>query len=135
MKSPASMVKIEPVGLRPEGHNTENPVTCDEAVKVLGVSKYRLTALRAHLGIRGRVFMLSPIREFLASPEGRAFTTCSYRNQFASGKDANQWHTIKYRHDGKSWVVTAPGMPDVMASDRGLPKALASAGKQLEAVK
>lgn len=108
-------------------HNTENPVTFEQAKKELNVSAYYLTALRSRLGIRGRIFMLSPIRDFLSSPEGREFSTFSYR------KKADRPRRLEFKSVGNKWLVTMPGNPDVMAEDKSLQKALAQAGAQLEA--
>lgn len=117
-------------------HNVERPVSFDEARRELGsigrngklkpMSAYYLTALRSRLGIRGRVFMLSPIRDFLKSPEGMAFST------FAHYKKEARIRRIEFKETPKGFVVTMPGNPDVMCEDKSLARALETAGRQFE---
>jgi len=105
-------------------HNTENPVTFDEAMKQLGVSRFYLTALRSRLGIKSRVFMLSPIRDFIR--DNPDFTT------FGHYRKGDRGQMLKIMKDGNRWVVTMPKHPEVMAEDKSLAKALSVVGRQVE---
>lgn len=109
-------------------HNQENPVTFEQAKRELNCSDYTLSALRNRLGIRGRIFMLSPIREFLLTDEGKTFSA------FGHYREHSKKRRLTYEEVDGKWVVTAPNLPAVMAQDRSLAKAIAQAGKQLEAL-
>ena len=63
-----------PAKLMTVTHNTENLVTCAQAMQELGVSAYFLKAVRGTLGIRARRFMLSPVRDFLRDNFGAIST-------------------------------------------------------------
>lgn len=108
-------------------HNVENPVTFDEAKKQLGCSDYKLTALKKQLGIKGRLIMLSTVRDFLTKNPGWT-TTAVYPNH----KKQNRGYSLRIMQEGKRWVVSMTSVPSVMAEDSNLFKALEIAAKQVE---
>lgn len=113
-------------------YNQENPTTFEQARVELGppgqpISAYRLTALKKACGIRSRVFMLSIIRNFLVLNPGWT-TTDVYPNH----RKPSRGFYLRIQPEGKHWVVTMTGVPDVMAEDKNLPKALAVAAEQFQ---
>lgn len=97
-------------------HNTENPVSFEEAMKELKVSSFVLSALRSQLGIRGRrPFMLSPIRDFLR--DNPNWTT---RDVYRLGK---RKASVGIEQRDGVWFVSING---VTMDGRNLEKTLAS---------
>jgi hypothetical protein len=92
----------------------------------LGVSSYYLTAIRSRLGIKSRIFMLSPVRDFIR--DNPDFTTFEHYKRGPKSK------TLKIAKAGRRWVITMPHHPEVIAEDSNLSKALAAVGAQVEAM-
>lgn len=107
-------------------HNQENPVTFAQAKELLNCSSYYLTALKKRLGIRARLFMLSPIRDYLL--EHPDFTTSDVY------KRSDRSRLLRISKEGNRWVVTMAHNPDVMAEDKSLCKALTTVCHQIEQV-
>lgn len=110
-------------------HNTENPVTFQQACRELNVSAKVLSAYRSAAGITSRIFMLSQIRQFIA--DNPKFSVNQYYSQKEKTPNAKR---LEFSFDGRVWVVTMPGCPDLMAQDKVLSKALQQAGRQVEAM-
>lgn len=108
-------------------HNTENPVSFEEAMKQMNCSAFYLTALKKQCGVKGRIFMLSILRDYLkANPAWKS--TDVYPNHKKPGR---AFH-LRIQPSGKRWVVSMASCPDVMAEDGSLEKALSIAAGQLQ---
>jgi hypothetical protein len=108
-------------------HNTENPVGFEEAMRELKCSAFYLTALKKQCGVKGRLFMLSTLRDYLKqNPAWKS--TDVYPNHVKPGRG----FFLKVQPQGRRWLVSMTGCPDVMAEDGNLDKALSTAAAQFQ---